>query len=185
MNSDEKTKISKFLSMILRHRPYRINIILDDNGWAPVSELLQNMQNTRYNLTFEELKEIVDTNDKKRFAFNDDFSKIRASQGHSVKIDLELKAVEPPFILYHGTAAKFVADILEQGLKKMNRQHVHLSKDTETAAKVGARHGKPVILKIEARGMSADGYKFYCSDNGVWLTDDIPAEYIKIDMQEV
>ena len=166
--------------MILRHHPERLNIRLDKNGWASVEELLQNMQSTNYKLTFENLKEIVDTNDKKRYVFNEDFTKIRAAQGHSVKIDLELKAVAPPDILYHGTASKNIENISRQGLKKMRRQYVHLSKDTETAAKVGARHGKPVILEIDTKAMTADGCKFYLSDNEVWLTDDIPAEYIKI-----
>ena len=175
----DKVKISRFLSLILRHHPERINIKLDNNGWASVEELLQNMQSSRYKITFEELKDVVDTNDKKRFIFNEDFSKIRASQGHSIKIDLQLKALDLPDTLYHGTATKFLDGIFKQGLKKMNRQHVHLSKDIETATKVGSRHGKPVILEINAKGMTADGYTFYLSDNGVWLTDDIPAEYIK------
>lgn len=179
MNNTEKIKTSKFLSMVLRHHPERINIKLDNNGWASVNELLLNMQNTKYKLSFEELKDIVDTNDKKRYIFNEDFTKIRASQGHSIKIDLGLESIEPPDVLYHGTSTRFIDGIMNEGLKKMNRQHVHLSKDIETATKVGSRHGKPAILEIAARAMAADGYVFYLSDNGVWLTDDIPVEYIK------
>jgi len=180
MNEKEKIKASRFLSFILRHKPDAINIVLDNNGWASVQELLANMQNTKYKITFGQLKDIVDTDDKKRYSFNDDFTKIRASQGHSVEIDLNLAPVIPPDVLYHGTAVNNVDVIKKQGLQKMSRQYVHLSKDEETAKTVGARHGYPIILIINAKDMYDDGYSFYLSDNGVWLTDNIPAKYIKI-----
>lgn len=180
MNSTERTKASKFLSLILRHKPGEINIRLDGGGWASVDELLKNMQCTRYKLTFEQLKYIVDTDDKRRYTFSEDFSKIRASQGHSINIDLGLVAVKPPDILYHGTSVKAVDSIIKYGLNKMSRQYVHLSKDKETAWRVGLRHsGTPAVLAVYANKMANDGYVFYLSDNGVWLTDSVPVKYIQ------
>jgi putative RNA 2'-phosphotransferase len=178
MNNDTKN-ISKFLSLVLRHAPETIKLSLDVNGWADVDELLKQCNAFQKKLDFETLEYVVETNDKKRFAFNDDKTKIRASQGHSVTVDLDIKPVIPPDVLFHGTVEKFLEAIKKEGLQKMSRQHVHLSKDIETATKVASRRGKPVILNIETQRMVQDGYLFYCSENGVWLTDEVPVEYIK------
>ncbi|PAC29034.1 RNA 2'-phosphotransferase [Flectobacillus sp. BAB-3569] len=174
------THISKLLSKILRHQPDLIDIQLDENGWVEVSILLQNMTKLQTQISFEQLKEVVDTNNKKRFSFNDDLSKIRANQGHSIEVDLALQTQIPPNILYHGTVEKNLDSIFEKGLSKMNRHHVHLSADTETAQKVGMRHGKPIILTIESKQMYDQGYVFYLSENQVWLTDSVPSEFIRL-----
>ena len=178
--------MSKFLSLVLRHQPQVIGLNLDVNGWADVKELIEKandyQKQKHYDLLDLPLLEvIVRDNNKKRFAFNADKTKIRASQGHSINIDLDLKEKDPPDFLYHGTATKFLDIIKREGLKKMSRNHVHLSLDTIVAKKVGERHGIPVILRVKAKEMKDNGIKFYCSDNGVWLTDDIPAQYIDFD----
>ena len=178
MTEKQTKNISKFLSLVLRHKPQTLDLVLDENGWADVNTLLERMDRESKTITFEELEYVVDNNDKKRFAFNEDKTRIRASQGHSINIDLEYKAVKPPEFLYHGTPVKFIKPIQEKGLLKMKRHHVHLSKDVETATKVGARRGKPVILTINAIDMYHDGYEFFVSDNGVWLTNKVPAKYI-------
>ncbi len=177
---DEKiTKgISKFLSFVLRHSPETIGLSLDENGWANVDELLQKSSRDGKILTIEMLTHVVESNDKKRFAFNNDKTKIRASQGHSIEIELNLIAVSPPEQLYHGTVAKYLEDIKKQGLQKMSRQHVHLSKDKETAVKVGRRRGLAQILTVSAGEMHRAGFQFFLSDNGVWLTDSVPENYI-------
>jgi putative RNA 2'-phosphotransferase len=169
---------SKFLSLVLRHKPEEIGLLLDENGWASVDELIQKINAKGNNIDIDLLNEIVETNDKKRFAFNDDKTKIRASQGHSIEIDLALEPSLPPNILYHGTATRFVESILKEGLTKQQRQHVHLSEKLETATKVGARHGKPVILIVNAKQMQEDGFLFYKSENNVWLTDNVGVKYI-------
>ncbi|MFP3832511.1 RNA 2'-phosphotransferase [Chryseobacterium sp. SIMBA_028] len=178
MNEIETKRISKFLSLILRHQPESIGLKLDENGWADVEELRTKSARKRIHFTLEELDEVVETNNKKRFAFNDDKSKIRASQGHSIDIDLALEALQPPEFLYHGTAEANIFSIFEKGIEKRNRQHVHLSADKETATKVGMRHGKPVILTIRTGKMHEDGLFFYQSANGVWLTEFVDAKYI-------
>jgi putative RNA 2'-phosphotransferase len=165
---------SKFLSLVLRHKPEEIGLVLDENGWVSVDELIQKINDIDIDL----LNEIVETNDKKRFAFNDDKTKIRASQGHSIEIDLDLGPSIPPDVLYHGTATRFVESILKVGLTKQQRQHVHLSEKLETATAVGARHGKPVILIVDAKQMQEDGFLFYQSENNVWLTDNVEVKYI-------
>jgi putative RNA 2'-phosphotransferase len=170
--------ISKLLSYILRHLPETIGLKLDENGWADVNELIAKFDLYDRKIDFEQLDYIVENNDKKRFAFNGDKTKIRASQGHSIAVELNLNQTEPLAYLYHGTVEKFLSDIKSQGLQKMSRQHVHLSADWETANKVGGRRGKPVILTINSGEMHTAGYKFYLSDNNVWLTDAVPAEYI-------
>lgn len=177
---DEKiTKgISKFLSFVLRHSPETIGISLDENGWANVDELLQKSSRDGKILTIEMLTHVVESNDKKRFAFNNDKTKIRASQGHSIEIELNLTAVTPPEQLYHGTVAKYLEGIKKEGLLKMSRQHVHLSKDKETAVKVGSRRGLAQILTVNAGEMHRAGFQFFLSDNGVWLTDSVPENYI-------
>lgn len=178
MNEIEKKKISKFLSLILRHQPESIGLKLDENGWADVEELRAKSAKRRIYFTPEELDEVVETNNKKRFAFNEDKTMIRASQGHSIDIDLALEAKQPPEFLYHGTAEANITSILEKGIEKRTRQHVHLSADKETATKVGMRHGKPVILTIRTGTMHQEGLSFYQSANGVWLTDFVDAKYI-------
>jgi putative RNA 2'-phosphotransferase len=179
MNSN-LIKLSKFLSLILRHKPETIELTLDENGWADVAELiyLANKHN-KTPLTQALLKEIVVNNDKQRFAFNEDKSRIRANQGHSITIDLDLIPQTPPDILYHGTATRFIESIRDRGLIAQSRQHVHLSLDKETAIKVGSRHGKPVVLNIWAAKMHLAGFEFFRSNNGVWLTKQVPVEYIE------
>jgi putative RNA 2'-phosphotransferase len=176
MTEKYKKQISKFLSLILRHQPEKIGLELDENGWALVSDILEK---SNWKFTFEELEEILDTNDKQRFSFNEDKTKIRANQGHSLKtIDLDLKTQVPPEFLFHGTVERFIQPIKIEGLKKMKRQHVHLSQDKETALKVGSRRGKVIILVIKALEMQNKGYKFYKSENGVWLPDIVPSDFI-------
>ena len=170
--------ISKLLSLVLRHEPEYIGLTLDDEGWASVPELIEKVNQKGIRLDSDTLQTVVDTNDKKRFAFNDDKTCIRASQGHSIDIDLNIPAQVPPAVLYHGTADTNLAAIRQHGVEKRARQHVHLSVEKGTAGNVGQRHGKPVILVIQALAMHEQGHKFYLSDNGVWLTDYIPPAFI-------
>jgi putative RNA 2'-phosphotransferase len=173
-------RLSKFLSLVLRHDPGTIGITLDPNGWVPVDELLSAAARKGKSITREQLDEVVATNDKKRFAFSEDGTRIRASQGHSVEVDLALDPVEPPEHLFHGTATRSVESIRAEGLVRQSRQHVHLSPDEETAIRVGQRHGKPVVLIVRSGQMHRDGHAFYRSDNGVWLTASVPPEYLEI-----
>jgi len=175
-SADQK---SKFLSYVLRHRPDSIGINLDKQGWVDVPELLAKAAAAGTVLTGDELKIIVAENDKKRFVLNDDATRIRAAQGHSVEVDLKLPVKAPPPVLYHGTVGKFVDAIRKEGLRPMNRHDVHLSPDRETAIRVATRRGKPVILAIETYPMVRDGYQFRMSDNGVWLVPAVPAKYLK------
>ena len=167
------TKTSKFLSLILRHKPEEIGITLDSHGWAKVEELLTGMK-----ITMETLEQIVDADEKKRYSFNEDKTLIRANQGHSIPVDVELQEYEPPEFLYHGTAEKYMCSILRDGLIPKSRLYVHLSKDFDTAVNVGKRHGIPVIFRIATGEMYRDGYKFYLSENGIWLTESVPREYM-------
>ncbi|HYV95424.1 MAG TPA: RNA 2'-phosphotransferase [Chitinophagales bacterium] len=176
----ETIRISKFLSLVLRHQPEEIGISLDENGWTDVKTLIEKCNGSGVHFDFEILKFVVDTNSKKRFSFNESYSRIRASQGHSVDVDLNLAPKIPPEILYHGTGEKSTDAILSHGLQKMNRHHVHLSADKETALKVGQRHGKPVIFEVAASAMHNEGIIFYQSDNGVWLTDSIDVRFLKV-----
>jgi putative RNA 2'-phosphotransferase len=178
ISEKEKTKISKFLSLVLRHRPETIGIVLDQNGWTSVETLLEGLNKNNIKLDKTILKHIVETNPKKRFSFNDSNNKIRANQGHSVDVELGYISQRPPAILYHGTGQKSVSSILETGLEKRKRHQVHLSNDLETAIIVGQRHGKPFVFKILAEQMHEDGYQFYLSENGVWLTDAVPPKYL-------
>ena len=180
MDKEREKKISKALSYWLRHKPEDIGIKLGHNGWVDVRELIDKAK-PKLNFDFNELKYVVQNNDKKRFSLSEDFCSIKANQGHSTEVDLQFKEAVPPQYLYHGTPNKSVDLILKEGLKKMNRHHVHLSPDQETAAKVGARRGEFTILKIEAMRMRADGHKVYISENGVYLVDDVPAKYICVD----
>ena len=170
-------KTSKFISLILRHKPETIGISLDEHGWANVAELIEGISKTQY-IDMAMLEEIVDTDNKQRYSFNEDKTLIRANQGHSIPVDVELPKKQPPVILYHGTGEKYVSSIDEQGLIPKSRLYVHLSKEEETAKIIGSRHGKPVIYEIYAGQMYEDGYIFYLSVNGVWLTKSVPVKYM-------
>ena len=174
----DHVRISKFLSLVLRHQPEAIGLKLDANGWINVDELIQRANAEGKKLTRPLLEEVVAENDKKRFAFSEDGQRIRASQGHSIDVDLAITPREPPEFLYHGTATRFIEAIREHGLKSMSRQHVHLSADRETAVKVGQRHGKPYVLTIRSQDMANAGHKFWLSANGVWLSEPVPTAYI-------
>lgn len=179
MDEKAKKRVSKFLSYVLRHHPELIDLELDQYGWANTQELVDKATRGDHILTMDMLIEIAETNDKKRFSFNQDKTMIRANQGHSIlNIDLQLKSTEPPEFLYHGTVAKFIDAIKEKGLMKGERQHVHLSSSIDTARKVGSRRGKPIILRIQSKEMFDKDYKFYLSENGVWLTDHVPNQFI-------
>ena len=169
---------SKYISLILRHKPETIGITLDEHGWANVDELISGIAKT-HEMNMNILEEIVSTDEKQRYSFNDDKTKIRANQGHSIQVDVELEEMRPPEILWHGTGEKFTGSIDEQGLIPKSRLYVHLSKDEETAFKVGTRHGKPVLYIVKAEEMFKDGYKFYLSKNGVWLTKEVPVKYLE------
>ena len=177
MEKDRHQKISKSLSYWLRHKPEKIGILLDKEGWTDVANLVEKAK-TEIEFTLDELKEVVKNCDKQRFSFSEDLSKIRASQGHTTDVEIKFQEITAPPILYHGTVEQFVDSIKKGGLKAMKRHHVHLSKDIETATKVGSRRGKPIILKIDAKTMQDLGFKFYISDNGVYLTESVPKRYI-------
>ena len=178
MDKNREKKISKQLSYWLRHNPDDIGLIINKSGWTDVKDLLKKSENKLY-FDFNELKYVVQNNSKQRFSLSEDFCEVRANQGHSIEVDLGLEEVKPPQILYHGTPEKSVDSIMKEGLKKMNRHAVHLSKDVDTASQVGSRRGKFVVLEIEAMRMRADGYKFYISENGVYLVEEVPVKYIK------
>ncbi len=177
MNKRE-VRISKFLSRVLRHRPEEIGLELDRSGWAPVERLIEAARDHGFEFTLEELSYVVANNDKKRFSLSQDGLWIRANQGHSIEVDLGYAPALPPEVLYHGTAERFLTSIKQQGLIKGQRHHVHLSADVDTAMKVGRRHGKPIALRVEAGAMSRDGFIFYLSANGVWLTERVPVQYL-------
>lgn len=179
--ADKDTQLSKFLSLILRHKPETIDITLDSHGWADVEELILKVNQTgHYTLDKALLEEIVRTDNKQRYALSEDHSRIRANQGHSIQVDVELEKKTPPDILYHGTGEKSVASILEQGLLPQSRLYVHLSLTPEIARQVGSRHGKPVVFQVDAGKMSADGIPFYLSKNDVWLVKEIPPQYLTL-----
>ena len=169
---------SKYVAKHLRHAPHELGITLQPGGWVPVDDLLAAAAKHGFPITYDDLLECVETNDKQRFAFDPSGELIRANQGHSVEVDLQLEASEPPEILYHGTVERFLPSILKDGLVKGKRHHVHLSRDVETARKVGARRGIPVILKVDAGRMHRAGHTFLLSANGVWLTDSVLPEYL-------
>lgn len=174
------TRQSKFLSLVLRHAPERIGLKLDPEGWADIDELLSKCA-TRGGprISRDDLIYVVEHNNKRRFELDVDEKRIRASQGHSIDVDLRLTPVTPPEILFHGTALHNIEPIEDQGLVKGRRQHVHLSQDVETAKTVGSRHGKPTVLEVDAQRMHLDGFEFYQSKNGVWLTDHVPPRYLR------
>ena len=177
MTPNKYKETSKFISLILRHKPEAIGITLDEHGWANVVELIEGVSRT-HPLDMAALELIVAEDEKQRYSFNEDKTLIRANQGHSIPVDVELDEKEPPEVLYHGTGEKYVSSIDRQGLIPKSRLYIHLSRDEETAVKVGTRHGKPVIYKVKSGEMYRDGYKFFCSVNGVWLTKEVPVKYL-------
>lgn len=178
MSKSNLTTASKFLSLILRHKPDAINLTLDAEGWALISELIDKAK-PQIALSKGLIEQIVSTSDKQRFKISDDGLMIRANQGHSVKVDLKLSPKQPPTVLYHGTATRFLDSIKQNGLKPGQRHHVHLSTDVDTAAAVGKRYGKVIILEINAEAMHKQGCRFFLSDNKVWLVDHVPPQYLK------
>lgn len=177
------TETGRYISFILRHKPEEIGIVLDEHGWANVAELIEGVSK-KYPLDMETLEKIVAENNKQRYSFNDDHTLIRANQGHSIPVDVELKETVPPETLYHGTSTRFVPSIQKQGLLHQSRLYVHLSDNRETAVNVGKRHGKPVVFLVDSGRMTRDGFHFYLSVNGVWLVDHVPAQYLTIDTKE-
>ncbi len=172
------TETSRYMSLILRHKPEVIGITLDEHGWADVNKLIEGIAKTKmFNMNI--LEEIVRTDNKQRYSFNADKTKIRANQGHSVPVDVELEQKIPPDYLWHGTGQKYVLSIDKQGLLPQSRLYVHLSSDEKTAITVGCRHGIPGIYKVHSREMAEQGYEFYCSVNGVWLTKEVPVKYLE------
>jgi putative RNA 2'-phosphotransferase len=178
MDNRELVRLSKFLSLVLRHRPQKIRLTLDEQGWTPVDHLISQANRHGVPLTPAVLEQVVRQNDKQRFAFSEDGLRIRASQGHSIDIDLGLEPIKPPAVLYHGTAAHFLPSIREKGLIAGRRDHVHLSADEATALKVGQRHGRPVVLQVQAAEMHTAGHPFYRSANSVWLTAHVPTTFL-------
>jgi putative RNA 2'-phosphotransferase len=179
MTEKEIVRISKFLSLILRHEPARVGLKLESAGWVGVTELLEAVNRNGVSLTLDQLTHVVVMNDKKRFAFSEDSQRIRASQGHSVEVDLQYERQTPPELLYHGTPERFQESIRATGLRKGQRHHVHLSPDPQTATKVGQRRGRPVVLTIRSGEMHCQGHVFYRSANGVWLVDHVPVQFIE------
>jgi putative RNA 2'-phosphotransferase len=178
MERKRLVKVSRYLSRHLRHQPERLGISLQAGGWVEVDELLAACAAHSFAVSREELQEAVERNDKRRFSFDASGTRIRANQGHSVEIDLGLEPTEPPAVLFHGTAQARLDAILGEGLHKMGRHHVHLSADAETATRVGARSGKPVVLEVAAARMAADDHDFFVTANGVWLTDAVPPDFL-------
>ena len=183
--SKDLIKISKFMSLVLRHKPETIGLRLDAQGWADIGELIEKAGAHGMTLTPKLVAEIVAASDKQRFAIDESGQRIRANQGHSVDVDLGLAPAEPPPTLFHGTAETTVAAIRAEGLKAGQRQHVHLSPDEDTAIKVGQRHGRPVVLRIAAGRMRAARHAFFLSTNGVWLTEAVPVQFIEFPNEKV
>ena len=177
-NQRNSDSVSKFISLILRHHPETVGITLDEHGWANVEALIEGVQRTR-SFDRKMLEEIVDTDEKQRYSFNEDKTLIRANQGHSIPVDVELQVLEPPEYLYHGTGQKYVESIGRSGLLPKGRLYVHLSGDVDMASKVGSRHGKPVVYRVNSKRMRRDGHVFYRSVNGVWLVKAVPVEYLE------
>ena len=179
MDNKRLVRISKYLSLHLRHQPEQLGLTLETGGWVNVGLLLAACEQNGFELTRAELEEVVVRNDKQRFSFDDTGTRLRANHGHSVEVDLQLEEAVPPPLLYHGTPERSLDSILRTGLKKMQRQHVHLSTTLDEARKVGARRGRPVIVLVDAAAMHADGFQFFRSASGIWLTDEVPAKYLR------
>ena len=179
MDRERLVKVSKYLSRHLRHEPRRLGLELAPGGWVGVEELLEACARAGFRVSRGELEEVVARNDKRRFSFDETGGRIRANQGHSVEVDLQLEPRTPPAVLYHGTGARSAEAVAAEGLRKMGRHHVHLSADAETARRVGARHGRPVVFEVDAARMADAGHEFYVSANGVWLAERVPAEYLR------
>ena len=184
MNDKKLKSVSKFLSLVLRHQPETIGVELDENGWVSVQTLLDALKQSGKQVDLTLLQRVVHENTKQRFTFSDDSLKIRANQGHSIDIDLQLQPVEPPDVLFHGTVEKFLGSIREKGLIPGSRQHVHLSSDIETATAVGTRRGKPVLLIVQSKQMHQAGNNFFLSKNGVWLTNHVAPKFIDFEMPD-
>lgn len=181
MDDKRLVKVSKYLSKHLRHAPHRIGLQLESGGWVAVDILLAACATYRFTITRAELNEVVRRSDKQRFAFNESSTHIRANQGHSVEVDLELPVAVPPDILFHGTARHNVDAIMREGLNRGRRHHVHLSFERETARRVGARHGVPVLFRVAAGAMHSQGFAFFVSQNGVWLCEEVPPQFLAIE----
>lgn len=181
MDNKENTKAdSKLLSLILRHKPEKAGLTLDEGGWVDVEKLMTGLAEIGRPMSRDRLEHIVETNDKKRFTLSEGGLRIRAAQGHSTTVKMEYVAIAPPTTLYHGTADRHYSAILAEGLKPMSRQFVHLSAETDTAQKVGRRHGKPIIFEVATREMHNAGHEFHQAENGVWLTANVPPEFLRL-----
>lgn len=180
MDEKRRVRISKFISLVLRHEPQKANLALGPGGWVPIDDLLAGAAGAGLRFSREELEAVVAACEKQRFAIDDTGTTIRANQGHSAEVELQLEPAEPPAELFHGTADRFLSAILRDGLLKMARQHVRLSPDADTARRVGSRHGRPAILVVDAAKMRSDGHAFYCSANGVWLVEHVPPQYLRV-----
>lgn len=180
MDDKRRVRISKFMSLVLRHQPETANLTLEPGGWVGIDDLLSGAGGAGLRFTREELEAVVWACEKQRFAIDETGTKVRANQGHSAEVELQFEPAEPPAELFHGTADRFLSAILRDGLLKMARHHVHLSPDADTARKVGSRRGRPVILVADAAAMRAEGHAFYCSANGVWLVERVPPQYLRV-----
>ena len=180
MDDPARIRMSKFLSLVLRHRPQRVGLSLQPGGWIAVDELLTALERADRPVTRSDLEIVVATCDKQRFAFSPCGERIRASQGHSVDVELGYEATTPPATLFHGTTESRLANIRREGLRRMKRHHVHLSESTETAQRVGGRRGQAIVLTVHAGEMHDAGHEFFVSENRVWLTERVPPEYLEI-----
>lgn len=177
--NDEMTETSKLIAYMLRHRPNEFGLSMDQHGWVDANEVVKAVA-ARHKFDAKMLEAIVASDEKKRYSFNEDKSKIRANQGHSIQVDVEMPERIPPEVLYHGTGEKYVEQILKSGLLPKSRLHVHLSKDHDTAVSVGSRHGKPAVFEVRAKAMHDAGHKFWLSENEVWLTKAVPVEFMHL-----
>jgi putative RNA 2'-phosphotransferase len=180
MDDERRIRISKFMSLVLRHQPETANLSLEPGGWVGIDQLLSGAVAAGLRFTREELDAVVAACEKQRFAIDETGTRIRANQGHSAEVELQFELAEPPPELFHGTPERFVTAILRDGLLKMARHHVHLSPDADTARKVGSRRGRPVTLVVDSAKMRADGHAFYCTANGVWLVEHVPPQYLRV-----